>query len=162
MTSAYENNIEYSRSLQEKYEYYLIALTFTLLALSIQTGAFSEDLVATFFELLGWASLLISGFIGLLRLEMQPVAHKNFAKLYVEKGKLSVLENQQLTGIGAVDEEVEIKKEWIDINEPNLLELEARLIKQYHWHKWLFFGGVLAIVISRAYSPLASIYSGVG
>ena len=36
-------SLEYARNLQEKYEFYLVALTFTILGLSIQTAKIWEQ-----------------------------------------------------------------------------------------------------------------------
>ena len=59
------DNIEYSRQLQEKFELYLLALTFTLLGLAVQTAKFGSFRMADALEILGWIALAISGLSGL-------------------------------------------------------------------------------------------------
>ena len=91
MSSVYDDNIRYARIPQEKFEYYLVALTFTLLGLSVQTVKFGSSNVADILELVGWVVLLLSGIMALLRLEMQPVVHNNYARLDSINSELSQL-----------------------------------------------------------------------
>lgn len=158
MNSAYRNNLEYSRSLQEKYEYYLVALTFTLLALSVQTATFTDDKAVTILELLGWASLLVSGFIALTRMELQPSGHENFAILDAEKEKLSALKSGNLVASHDTGQVIQSLQAWIDRNEPILEDLESKLIFQYRLHKYLFFSGVSLIIVSRGYSAFMGLF----
>lgn len=60
-----------------KFDFYLLALTFTLLGLAIQTSDFSTSKFASILELLGWLVLFISGAIGLIRLERFPLLYLN-------------------------------------------------------------------------------------
>ena len=64
---------------QEKFEFYMLSLTFTLLALSVQSASFGNNLASDILELIGWCLLLISGVIGIFRLEMVPVALRYYA-----------------------------------------------------------------------------------
>jgi hypothetical protein len=64
---------EIAQKQQDRFEFYLVSLVFTLLALSIQTSGFGESSVADIFELLGWVSLLTSGISGLWRMEFLPL-----------------------------------------------------------------------------------------
>lgn len=61
---------------QQKFQFYLLTLTFGVLALSIQTVASAAPLTAQCAELIGWIGLLTSGAIGLWRLELTPQAYK--------------------------------------------------------------------------------------
>lgn len=64
---------EVAQRLQLRFEYYAIALTFSILALAIQSA--SPGPIGTIAELLAWISLLISGLVGLSRLEWQPMLY---------------------------------------------------------------------------------------
>ncbi len=66
------NTREYARQLQEKFELYLLGLIFTLLALAVQTAKFGAAPCADGLEVAGWVSLLISGLVGLSRMEGVP------------------------------------------------------------------------------------------
>jgi NhaP-type Na+/H+ or K+/H+ antiporter len=60
-------------AVMEKYEFYFLALTFTLLGLSIQTVDFeSYSNINTIIELLGWLLFGVSGVVGLSKIEYLP------------------------------------------------------------------------------------------
>ena|ERR1017187_3553235 len=68
------NDREYGMQLQEKFELYLLGLIFTVLALAVQTAKFDNiNIIAAYFELVSWVALLISGLVGLWRMELIPV-----------------------------------------------------------------------------------------
>jgi hypothetical protein len=168
MTSAYRSNIEYARTLQEKYEYYIAGLTFTLLALSIQTAKLGTEKAQIIFELFGWCLLLVSGIIALLRFRMQPVAHKNYALLDREKLRVKEYKLAQSNGttealLQETNQTVPLEKLIQDIedsikrNEPKLVAIEDTLINQHRWHLWLFVIGFVSVMLSRAYIPLKTL-----
>ena len=168
MSTAYRSNIEYARSLQEKYEYYLVGLNFTLLALSIQTAKFGESKLPVVLELLGWSCLLIAGVIALLRFRMQPVAHKNIALLQKKRATLESCREGAQRGtrevllsdadeIIPIDEAIRRIEQSISENEPILQNLENSLILQARWHLALFIGGFVFIFLARAYEPVVKL-----
>ena len=169
MATPYQSNIEYSRSLQEKFEYYLIALNFTLLALSVQTAEFSTEKPQVICELAGWVILFLAGVVGLVRLGWQPVAHKNFAIINMRETNIEKLRAAQLSGSKEVvlqdsnyesvpiGEFIEKAERSFNKNKPRVKALEDKLKKQYQWHKYLFLAGVVLIMASRAYLPLVDI-----
>jgi hypothetical protein len=75
------SDLKHSRELQEKFELYLLALIFTILGLAIQTAKLGANRVVDVLEVLGWLSLVVSGLIGLSRLEWVPVAPKSGSQL---------------------------------------------------------------------------------
>lgn len=159
MNSTYKSTLEYSRSLQEKYEYYFIALTFTLLALSVQTTKFTDDKITTLFLLFGWALLLASGFIALIRLEKQPNAHKGYAVLDEKIEMLSALKEGRLVAESDTKKLIIDLEAWVKRNEPLLKSFESKIIFQYTIQKYLFFLGVLFVIFSRAYIPVIGLFS---
>lgn len=85
------DDLDYSRQLQGKFEFYLLTLVFTILGLAIQTADFGASKIADILELLAWISLLASGLAGILRLEWLPViykAHSNMIRAENEHGRL--------------------------------------------------------------------------
>lgn len=66
-------NLEAGQQYQEKLDFYLVALTFSILGLAVQSGNSSLSTVATSCELLGRGALLLSGLSGLYRLEGIPL-----------------------------------------------------------------------------------------
>jgi hypothetical protein len=61
-------NLELAQRYQEKFAFYVIALTFTILGLAIQTASFDENTLSGALEIVAWFLLLISGLAGLYRI----------------------------------------------------------------------------------------------
>jgi len=89
----------------EKIEFYFLGLTFTLLALAVQTFKPSTSLTADVVETGGWLLLLISGLVGVSKIEWIPVillvknresfledAHRGLEK--AEKRGMPVMDSQ--------------------------------------------------------------------
>jgi hypothetical protein len=168
MDSAYKSNIEYARSLQEKYEYYVAGLTFTLLAASIQTASIGSDKFQIILELSGWAALFASGVIALLRFRMQPVAHKNAAILEQKRAAIDKFKSAKINGTReviyaetgekvSIDQAISDGEASLNKNEPILNKLEGKLISQHEWHLGLFTFGFTLIMLSRAYLPIKAL-----
>jgi hypothetical protein len=153
---------------QEKFEFYLIGLVFTLLALSIQTSKFGQSSIGDLLELLGWIALLISGLAGLSRLEYIPEIREKYAshdefkeelsKLQAQKAKgettLFVVESQSQQPIGSL-----IENRLIAINTINksIKALEAKNHTKYSVHKYAFVAGILLVATARAYIPATNL-----
>ena len=120
-------NEELAGEYQSKFRFYFVALTFTLLAATIQTVVFSEmNPLNSFLELLGWFSLLASGLSGLTYLEYTPVIYSHFDAI------------NKATG--------DRKKQF----EEQLKRIKARLSFLYAISKFGFVVGLLLVTISRA------------
>jgi hypothetical protein len=61
-----------STEVQQKFNFYLVGLTFGILALSAQTVKFDTPIVARCAELVAWVTLFVSAVTGLYRLELTP------------------------------------------------------------------------------------------
>ncbi len=107
---------------QEKFELYFVSLTFTLLALVIQSADSSSGISAGIAEIIGWIFLLISGLVQLYRLQLVPVALRYEA---ATKGGRPVDKKDQ----ESVHENISVT---------------------YGISKWSFVFGVCFIVLSRA------------
>ena len=131
-----------------KFEFYFLALVFTVLGLSIQTSVFSSNLQSVF-EIIAWILFLISGLAGLSRMELIPIAYKNYSDLTYKKslakqgkdvgpfkdesGKLLSNEN-----VAEITDKIEM---WIKV--------------KYFIHKWMFVAGLVFLVVSRAINLLS-------
>ena len=126
-------DLESSQQVHFKFEFYLVALTFTIAASAIQTGKFSGYSSIDFFEGMAWVTLVISGLIGLWRLEyFAPMLRANWNLLS-----------------GAVPQpEAESQK----------VALEASNRRKYKAQRLLFFAGIVSLLMARLLSAIHDAY----
>ncbi len=154
---------------QEKFEFYLVALAFTLLALSIQSADFEGPVIARALEIVGWVSLLASGLSGLSYLEWLPVLRVHAVKKDDLDSNADQLRQQRSQGVENVhllqnNSIVPIEERIREYGEAvNLLEqqdpiLDKKSNLKYFIFKWGFVSGLILILAARAYEPIQSIY----
>lgn len=156
MKSMTENNQEISIRVQEKFEFYLLSLTFVILGLSIQTASFGSSMVSDGFELAAWILLLVSGLIGLSRMEWFPQLYKlaheiEIKEQYGEKAKL-----RKMRGETQILEE-DRKQQPIEDSVNKLKDLEEKNKLKYRRYRITFKLGIISLICGRGYSPLAEI-----
>ena len=161
-------NIEIAIQASQKFEFYVIALVFTILGLSIQTSTVIGGWQCLF-EILSWITLLTSGFAGLSRLEWAPIAYTHAGWLQKEQDVLNML-NKGLRGRVVLDpsgqqwsqerisEEKSKQEEHISKRKAEKEKVEKRLEWKYTTHKWCFVAGILCLVISRAILSLSKFF----
>lgn len=164
------DNIEYSRQLQEKFELYLLALTFTLLGLAVQTAKFGSFRMADALEILGWIALAISGLSGLSRFEWVPVAIKTQGQLEPIRKELARFEEAAAQGVQVIPVSGENqpvstqsliadRTTAIGAVEAHLKKIERAVLVKYSIHKWAFVLGILLLVAARGYSPVTGFFA---
>jgi hypothetical protein len=159
---------EVGQQVQEKFDFYLVSLVFTLLALSIQSAKFGISNIADSFELLGWLLLLVSGVFGLWRIEYIPIARhymgekREKEREYLDctkalmEGKTSIyIANQRR------EQPIDERLKNIETSQINLNLLIDRLqdknTLKYKIHKYSFALGIGFILLSRAYVPAKAV-----
>ncbi len=159
---------EVGQQSQEKFEFYVISLVFTLLAISIQTAKFGNSGVADFMELLGWLAFLVSGVFGLWRLEYLPVAryrmgHQQELERDFLESKKALMEGKSYIHVANQDRNQPLEERLGNIDqsleklEPIINKLQKSTLVKYKIHKSFFVFGLISIVISRAYLPAKGI-----
>ncbi len=166
-----KTSAETAIELRGKFEFYLLALTFSILGLSIQTAGFGVCLSADAFELVGWLALFVSGVIGILRAELIPVAYDIQSKIthtrrqhdevatalqqgnqipfsFVEAGIVSVLHGTQ--AIAKLDNTIVTL-------EAKFKATEDKIIRRYNRMKWFFMIGIGCLLVARGLPPTISI-----
>ena len=132
------NYIEVAEDYSRKFNFYIVALAFTLMGLSVQTAKFDSGVFGLCFELLGWLGLLLSGVIGLHRLS-------KFTSLY------TLLHRREVHNDNLTAEQRETFDAHIDTE-------DSTIINMYNWQKWLFVSGLAGVMVSRALKPIMALF----
>lgn len=158
---------------QEKFEFYLLSLVFTLLALSIQSAKFGAAVPADAMELVGWLLFIVSGVAGLWRMEWVPVIRVKLAQKRDFESEINQLKELQLQGQTEIHvlennsrqpipERIQNRENAVNLLSPYIMNLERRHFIKYYFHVYGFILGVLCVASARAYVPILSIYRSFG
>lgn len=162
---------EIAIELRSKFEFYLLALTFSVLGLSIQTAIFDKNLIADAFELLGWLTLFLSGLIGILRAEWIPVAYDVQSKIHrltrqnqeirqdLQRGiqvEVPFLENEKETLLKGEDAVAKIASTIVMLENQHDCT-NNKIISRYQKMKWTFLIGIGCLMVARGLPPAISI-----
>lgn len=162
-----KTSAEIAIELRSKFEFYLLALVFSILGLSIQTANFGDYLIADSFELTGWLALFVSGVIGVLRAEWIPVAYDIQAKIVTmrrrsDKVAVGLQQGQQIP-VTFEDEDKETVLagaqaiERLDAIVTNLENQHdatgKKIVCRYNRMKWAFMIGIGCLLIARGFPP---------
>ncbi|MBI4205628.1 MAG: hypothetical protein HY527_11435 [Betaproteobacteria bacterium] len=159
---------EIAHKTQEKFEFYVISLVFTLLALSIQTAKFGEFVIADSLELLGWLCLLISGIAGLWRLEYISIERLKKVQKDEFENKIFELRELQMKGVNeiflletnsnqAIPQRMESFRTALTVLGPVIEKLERSNFRKYKVHRYLFVASLACLLGSRSYGPLTQL-----
>lgn len=167
------NDKGYGIQLQEKFEVYLLGLVFTVLALAVQTAKFDNvNIVAACLELASWVALLISGLVGLWRMEWIPVAHIEHAGQLQSEADLRQFRDLAEQGVDSLplegQEESAPIEALIKDREQHILRMKAKDLKhqtatrkKYNVHKWSFVLGMTLLIGARGVGPAIRVYQAV-
>lgn len=163
---AESSQIVQAQQTQEKFDFYLLALSFTVLAFSIQTATFGTERTADLLELMGWLLLSISGFVGLWRMEWIPIirlqeAYKNRLERDISEIQKRRLEGSSLVALHdgsplTYDEQIQSLKQDVERLSKQIGSLHPQNQLKYKIHRWSFALGLLCVVGARAYVPVNS------
>jgi hypothetical protein len=156
--------MEIAHNTQEKFDFYVLALVFTLLAFSVQSADFQSGPLSTILELSGWVFLLISGVSGLSRIEYIPVERVKLAQLDDLKRQIHAAKRLQLSGTKQIHvlstgeqqplgKRVNNLQRGVDLLALLLAKLENKNALKYRVHKIGFLLGLALVVIARGIEP---------
>ena len=159
---------EIAQRTQEKFEFYIISLVFTLLALSIQTAEFGVSIISDSFELLGWGLLLVSGIAGVWRLEYISLERVKYCLKQEYEDKIIDLKKSLLQGQTTIHvletntdelipERIEAYKKYITALKPVIEKIVKNNFTKYTVHRYTFIAGLLFLLLSRGYIPARNI-----
>ena len=160
---------EIAQKTQEKFEFYVISLVFTLMALSIQTSKFGASTVADSFELIGWVLLLVSGFSGLWRIEYLSVERMKLTQKDEFQNQINYCNEIKLKGATEIyvlesernqpiEERIKNLSKGIEALTPLIKKLERHNNIKYKTHRVTFLLGVISIIVARGYIPAINIF----
>lgn len=152
-----DKNLEFSIQTQQKFDFYFLALVFTVLGLSIETSAFSSTLQSAI-EITGWAFFLISGLAGLSRMEWIPGLYASYADLSdkqffvkeAKKGRAIEDKSGRTLSPYEIEERIQDKESGIKERNEEMEQIERRGKIKYFLHKWMFVVGLFCLIASRA------------
>ena len=163
--TAPDPNTQAGQRFQEKFEFYLVALAFTILGLAAQTAEFGNFVWADLAELSAWGALLLSGLTGLARLEDIPHIYKLFGLRSEKLGILTHLKRNPDIG------ETEFLNETLSLSaaiskmQGNITQIEeaiepvqAKLVHKATGQRGAFSLGVIMLVIARGIPPILNIF----
>ena len=128
-----KTNMELAADVGNRFEFYIVALTFTVLAFALQAGDFNGSPYRDAMEALSWAGFLLSGLVGLSRLEYIPV-------MYRVRHHLNI------------DVPADPKAE------EALPELERSNQLKYKIQRWLFTISLVLLVVARMWAKYSEYY----
>jgi hypothetical protein len=163
-----DKEYEIAHQSQEKFQFYAVALVFTILGLSIQTASFDGHVAAKICELLSWLLLLISGLSGLSHIEWSPVIRIQMLRKDEFEDKVNQFEVQKNQGVQKVnvlqDKTVVPIEEHITRYESYVTKLGSQITKldrkaslKYALFKWALALGIVLLTVSRAITPVMEI-----
>ena len=153
---------------QEKFEFYLLSLVFTLLALAVQTATFGASLPKSALELAAWLAFLVSGLAGLWRLHWVPVLRVQMAERKQIEDEIFKLKELQLTGQTEIFvlesgskqlivERLGHRNAALAVYDPVIAKRERHIFIAYDIHKYSFVLALLLAIASRGYEPALAI-----
>lgn len=150
-------NLEHAINIKDKFEFYFLALVFTVLGLSIQTSQLTSTWQAII-EVCGWASLLSSGLAGLSRMEWLPLSYEHHSVLTEQKSVIREAKTGRkfMHKSGELMSPLEVEHYIKDVNERMkervalMDKLEHKDKNKYFIHKWMFVVGLSFLIVSRA------------
>jgi hypothetical protein len=164
------SDLEYARSLQEKFELYLLALVFTILGLAIQTAKLGAGSWPGLLEFSGWVALLLSGLVGLWRMEWIPPLYKSHtAEAQITKELADMREAQENgqklvqfeDGTVPIADAIQGREAGLAKAKKQVKERERAMHIKYGFHKWLMVLGFVMLIASRGQGPIQLITTGI-
>jgi hypothetical protein len=147
------SNLKAAQDVHHKLEFYLVALAFTTAAFATQTGRFSGLVIGDVIELLSWVLFVLSGVLGLMRLEYLPVAYRVHDYIAVREQSIREHEADE-----EQQEDVAALRAQVADTEPQLREIEAKNQTRYVWQMRLLVAGFGLLIVARMIAQVAEHY----
>lgn len=146
-------NLKAAQDVHHKLEFYLVALAFTIVGFSIQTGKFSGIIFADIAEVVSWILMILSGLAGLSRIEYIPVLYRNHDDIRSKELCIEDYKDQQ-----EYAEELNDLQTQVNETKPKLIKIEERSGWKYKCQKLCFLLGLLSLLIARVIFQIDCLY----
>ena len=161
-------DIDTGQRLQERHEYYRVALVFTTLAFSIQTAPDAGVPIVSIFEVGAWLFLFSSGMLALSRMYHQPVIYAYSVEINTLNANLQDamgFEKQGHTrlssklaagegGMASIDEYKIAHRKAIAERQAKSKTIERKTKLFAIAHRILFILGFMSLIASRSYQHM--------
>lgn len=162
------SDLEVAQQTQEKFQFYVLALNFTLLAAAIQTATFGTYMLQDWLELAGWLGLVCAGVVGLWKLEWSSTIRVQHAKKEEVVSALNEARHRKAQGVREVfvlngermqdiDERIQNHLDAIALIDSNIRRLDRSDAAKYTFTKVAFLSGITLLVAARGVAALASL-----
>ncbi len=148
-------NVTAAQDVHHKLEFYLVALAFTVVGFSVQTSKLSGVIVGDCAEILSWIALILSGLLGLRRLEYMPVAYRTVDFLQDRRERLKRFKLQN-----APPQHIKELNEIIEEYQPELDKIEDGIRKKYYCQRIFLVLGLLLLIGGRIIVQTKGMYWG--
>lgn len=170
------HSLDASHRIQEKYDFYILALTFTIVGFAIQTQPESFSLIGKIAELLSWLFLILSGITGIFRIEKQYELYQLAHHQYSRSQELVLFKQAQRKGVSEIEyvqappkkSILPVRDEVIEGLQEGIIDVNSRIGKRqfnskilFYLQKSLFLLGLLSIMIARGIKPFLEILNSV-
>jgi hypothetical protein len=147
------SNLKAAQDVHHKFEFYIVALAFTTAAFAMQTGEFTGLIPADVIEALAWSLLVLSGVIGLMRLEYLPVAYRvhDYVAVRQESIREHEADEEQQENVAAL-------RELVADTEPKLRDIEDKNQSRYGWQMRLLVAGFGVLLVARLIAQVVEHY----
>lgn len=153
---------------RNKFDFYVVALSFTLLGLAVQTAPSTPPPAVAVFELLGWLGLLAAGLSGLHRLELQPRVFELLGLQAGQQSRLAGMRRARAEGVAevhlldsATDRPVadQIAHDERDMEkiEGAYQETSGKSLRSYKRRSFFLLQGIGSLMLSRGWELVAAI-----
>jgi len=146
-------NLKAAQDVHHKFEFYFIALAFTIAAFAIQSGKFSGNATGDCFEILSWVCITLSGVIGLHKIQYFPVLYRIHDEIIKKENCIANYQEQE----EFKDDIEELKKQVQKTSqEKGIIEKSNR--RKYLLQKVFFIFGMTFLILSRFIYQMQEFY----
>jgi hypothetical protein len=147
------SNLKVAQDVHHKFEFYIIALAFTTAAFATQTGRFTGLVIGDAIEVLSWILLVLSGVLGLMRLEYLPVAYRAHDSIRAKREDINRYQHYERYRDSVMAMRADVAE-----TEPKLKVIEVKFQRRYRWQMRFLVAGFGVLIVSRVLAQFIEHY----